>query len=127
MMINKGIPATGSIEIHVIKDGKIDTNRLPDFKVKAPINEGYVLGRSDNGSSYLPDIDFLNHEAQEAGVSRRHAVLLHHKGLVQIVDLESVNGSFLNGRRLSPHVPYIFKSGDKLSLANLEIIITQTD
>jgi len=127
MMINKGIPATGNLEIRVVKDGKIDIKGLPDFKVTVPINEGYILGRSDNASSYLPDIDFLNHEAQEAGVSRRHAVLLHHKGLIQIVDLESINGSFLNGRRLSPDVPYIFKSGDKLSLANLEIIITQSD
>lgn len=127
MMANLGIPTTGMIEIRVIRDGKIDKDGPPDFRILAPQKEGYIIGRSDGGSSYAPDIDLLNLGAQDMGVSRRHSVLLHHQGIVQIMDLNSVNGTFLNGRRLSPHVPYVFKSGDKLTLANLEIIITPAE
>lgn len=126
-MMNQGMPATGMIEIRVVKDGKVDTERPPDFRIHAPKEEGYIFGRTDGSSSYKPDIDLLDLGAQDLGVSRRHSVLLHHQGMIQVIDLESVNGTYLNGRRLSPHVPYVVKAGDKLTLANMEIIITPAE
>jgi len=126
-MFKQGIAADGNLEVRVVKDGKLVTDSPPDFEIIAPGVEGYVLGRSDSSSSYEPDIDLFKHSAQELGVSRRHAALVRHRGLVNIIDLDSVNGTFMNGKRLSPYLPYAFNPGDRLSLANLEIVIVQSD
>lgn len=89
--------------------------------------EGQILGRSDANSSYKPDVDLAGHEARDKGVSRRHAVLVRYRGALHVIDLSSVNGTFLNGKRLLPDVPYPVNSGDQLSLANLNLVITQVE
>jgi pSer/pThr/pTyr-binding forkhead associated (FHA) protein len=54
-------------------------------------------------------------------------VLVRYRGALHVIDLSSVNGTFLNGKRLLPDVPYPVNSGDQLSLANLNLIITQIE
>lgn len=92
-----------------------------------PDVEGQILGRSDAHSSYKPDVDLAAHEARDKGVSRRHAVLVRYRGALHVIDLSSVNGTFLNGKRLLPDVPYPVNSGDQLSLANLNLILSQVE
>ncbi|MBC7871769.1 MAG: FHA domain-containing protein [Chitinophagaceae bacterium] len=124
-MFKQGMQANGVLELRIIRDGVLTDTRAPDYRVPAPGVEAYVIGRTDNNSSYEPDIDLALHGAQERGVSRRHAVLVRYKGLVQIIDLDSVNGTFINSKRLSPQIPYNLNSGDRLSLANLDLLITR--
>ncbi len=119
-----GIAADGVIEIHIIGDNDVPAEDSPAFRLAAPGTEAYIIGRSDNTSSYEPDIDLFDHGGQQKGVSRRHAVLLRYQGMVHLMDLESVNGTFINGHRLSPNVPYPFNPSDHLSLANLEVAIS---
>jgi pSer/pThr/pTyr-binding forkhead associated (FHA) protein len=132
-MLKQGIQALGMLEIRVavLAEGEetatLDMEAPPAYTLIAPAEEGYILGRSDSNSSYEPDIDLMAQGAQERGVSRRHAALVRHRGLVHVVDLDSVNGTFLNGKRLSPHIPYPLNAGDRLSLANLEITISHGD
>lgn len=114
-MTNTGIPATGRFEI------RIEGSSTVLFQIQAPDVEGYVIGRSDASSSYQPDIDLVNCQALERGVSRRHAVLLRYKGLMHIIDLSSVNGTFINGRRLDPDIPYVLNLGDSLRLGSLNL------
>lgn len=109
-----------------VLDDHVDPEINREFRLQSPGVEGYVLGRSDSGSQYTPDIDLALFGAQEKGISRRHAVLVHHHGQVHIVDLSSMNGTFLNGRRLSPKTAYALKDGDQFSLANLDLIISQS-
>lgn len=47
-------------------------------------------------------------------VSRRHALLKRRFGRYRLVDLESTNGTFVNGRRIEK--PTVIASGDKLRL-----------
>jgi pSer/pThr/pTyr-binding forkhead associated (FHA) protein len=111
-MSKLGIPATGQFEVAV------GTNL---FRIDAPGVEGYIIGRSDANSSYQPDIDLTTCNALEKGVSRRHAVLCRYQGLVHILDLNSVNGTFLNGERLQPDVPYPLNPDDDLRVGTLTI------
>jgi pSer/pThr/pTyr-binding forkhead associated (FHA) protein len=111
--------ATGRLEIRTIGDGQLVK------QVDAPAVEGYIFGRSDSSSTYVPDIDLAEFGARDKGVSRRHAVLVRYHGLLHIVDLSSVNGTFLNGERLLPDVPYPLNAGHQLSLANLTVSISQ--
>ncbi len=57
-------------------------------------------------------------DAQEVGqISRKHAVIMLKRGVPFIEDLESANGSFVNGRRLDERVMQL-NSGDALSLGS---------
>jgi pSer/pThr/pTyr-binding forkhead associated (FHA) protein len=93
------------------------------ISVTAPDVEGYILGRSDAASSYLPDIDFSVFDAKQRGISRRHAVFVNYNDMVHVMDLGSMNGTFINGTRLISYEPHALRIGDRLGLADLNIII----
>ena len=60
----------------------------------------------------------LEHES----VSRVHA-LIYKEGTVCIVeDLNSTNGTWVNGKSLKPREPYTLKEGDKVRFAGMEYI-----
>lgn len=107
-----GIPAQGKVTIALAG---------ASLEIDLSGHEGYVIGRSDSKSSYLPDIDLGSYQGLEKGVSRRHAALVRYAGRLHIVDLNSVNGSFINGERLVSDVPYPVNRGDEIVLGNLSI------
>ncbi len=88
---------------------------------------GYIIGRSDDPGSYKPDIDLSPYNAHEEGVSRRHAALVSYRDIVQIIDLKSANGTFLNNERLQPEIPYQLNHGDTIKFGNLAIHISHTE
>ncbi len=89
----------------------------------SPGAEGYILGRSDEKSAYEPDIDLAAFAALDKGVSRRHAALVAYRDAVHIVDLASVNGTFINQERLAPNRPYPLHEGDDLRLGTLNLTL----
>ena len=101
-----------------------DSEALARLPIEAPGVEGYVLGRSGSGSDYLPDIDLAPYGAREKGISRRHAALVQYHGMLHIIDLESTNGTFINGNRIRPNVATQVRSGDVLTLGDLDLRIS---
>jgi pSer/pThr/pTyr-binding forkhead associated (FHA) protein len=95
------------------------------FSLKMPVNEGYIIGRGDAQSIYPPDVDLGPLHARDRGVSRRHAALVAYGGEVHILDLESVNGTFVNNKRLLPESPYALRNGDRILLGDFEIVFMQ--
>lgn len=87
-------------------------------------SDGAILGRSDSKSSYVPDIDLAELQALERGVSRRHAALVRYQNRLHVVDLSSVNGTFLNNRKLPPETPYLLNPGDQLKLGDLVLTLS---
>lgn len=61
------------------------------------------------------------------GVSRRHLELHADDHQISITDLDSTNGTRLNGSPLQPKVPYPIKDGDIVSLGNLELVLRIKD
>jgi pSer/pThr/pTyr-binding forkhead associated (FHA) protein len=112
-----GIPAIGKIEIHAGDQV---------FVIDAPGAEGYIIGRSDKKSSYIPDIDLARCDALEKGVSRRHAALISHQNCLHLVDLESVNGTHINGQRLDANHPWPIAHGDQVRLGTLTLTFLQS-
>jgi serine phosphatase RsbU (regulator of sigma subunit)/pSer/pThr/pTyr-binding forkhead associated (FHA) protein len=65
-----------------------------------------VLGRQADSTICLP----------AKAVSRQHAQVLHREDGYYVEDLGSSNGTFLNGRRLSPHAPARLTEHDSLQI-----------
>jgi len=128
-MSENGLKATGALLLRVVlEDDKEATSEDSlEFHLDAPGVEGYIIGRSDAGSSYVPDVDLAPFEAQQRGISRRHAAIVRYRGGVHILDLGSMNGTFVNNERLSPQVVHALKDGDQLSLANLHMTVTESN
>jgi pSer/pThr/pTyr-binding forkhead associated (FHA) protein len=103
--------------------------RIPDanesFKLPPITSEGYIIGRADAQSAFPPDIDLAPYNGRDRGVSRRHAALTIYGNELHIVDLDSVNGTFVNSKRLVADAPYALRSGDRILLGDFEMIYEQ--
>ncbi len=102
------------VTLHLLDTGQV----LP----LAERNE-FTLGRISEGQPIMPDIDLSPYQAYARGVSRLHAVLKRETSHVFIMDLGSSNGTFVNGKRLPPHVDYTVANGDVIALGKLKIQI----
>lgn len=107
-------PINSWISLHLMDSGKI----LP----LASRNE-FTLGRLSEGQPIMPDIDLTPYQAYASGVSRLHAVVKRDGNRVIVMDLGSSNGTYLNGRRLNPHVEEALSHGDVVALGKLKIQI----
>jgi len=108
------VPANSWLSLHVMDSGKI----LP----LASRNE-FTLGRLSEGQPIMPDIDLTPYQAYASGVSRLHAVVKRDGSQVMVMDLGSSNGTYLNGRRLNPHMVEALNHGDIVALGKLKIQI----
>jgi pSer/pThr/pTyr-binding forkhead associated (FHA) protein len=86
-----------------------------------------VVGRSVPPAIAV-DIDLGDYDTTiPPVVSRRHAQLQWVNGELQIIDLGSRNGTFVDGNRLSPQIPgqplaaVILKRGAKIKFGSLEL------
>jgi pSer/pThr/pTyr-binding forkhead associated (FHA) protein len=78
-----------------------------------------IIGRSDPVSKFYPDVDLNPHGALDQGVGRRHARLFVQGGQVMIEDLDSVNGTLVNGQRALPYQPRALSDGDQITLGRM--------
>lgn len=81
-----------------------------------------IFGRRDPATGAMPDIDLTPYSGYRMGVSRRHSAIRHGDDrTLDLWDLGSSNGTFLNGQRLSSHRPYRLRDGDEIRLGQLVI------
>lgn len=78
-----------------------------------------IIGRADQASNHYPDIDLGPYGAVNEGVSRVHACFQRSEDAITIIDMDSVNGTYLNGHRLIPHQPRVLQDGDELRFGRL--------
>jgi pSer/pThr/pTyr-binding forkhead associated (FHA) protein len=89
--------------------------------------DNYTLGRTIEGQAVVPDIDLGPFEAYEQGVSRMHAEVRLEEDGVTLIDLESANGTLVNGKRSDPMVPVVLRHGDVIQIGRLRLqLITRT-
>jgi pSer/pThr/pTyr-binding forkhead associated (FHA) protein len=89
--------------------------------------DNYTLGRTIEGQAIVPDIDLGSFDAYEQGVSRMHAEVRLAAGGVSIVDLESANGTLVNGQRCDPLEPVTLRHGDVIQIGRLRLqLITRS-
>jgi hypothetical protein len=83
-----------------------------------------VIGRSAGGTMQ-PDVDLGPHQADELGVSRMHLSITYNEkhGTLSAADMDSANGTFINGQRLHPEEKRVLRHGDELRLGKLTIMV----
>lgn len=105
------------------KEIKEKTEKKPVIKIKKegkeeiiPINKPeFIIGRKKDAVDYCVTDNIY--------VGRVHAKITLDQGICSIVDLNSKNGTFINGERLVGSKPYTLMSKDKVTLANFNFII----
>lgn len=97
-----------------------DSGRLVEFPLIKEIN----IGRLDAASATFPDLDLTVDGGLEKGVSRRHARITQEGADLFIEDLGSVNGTLVNGKRLTPYLPHPLQSGDEIRLGEMVLRVS---
>lgn len=70
------------------------------------------------------DIDLTAQEAEgQVWSSRQHAVVTFDKGVLLIEDLNSLNGTWLNGNRIHPGQQRLIKPGDVIQIGTVQLKI----
>lgn len=127
------------IDVDVIQDaGVLGSEVFPsNATLRIEINDGsYVLkfnpqekdvilfGRTDPSTGVTPQVDLTPYAGYRMGVSRRHAEIRKSSAqdnTLEVWDLGSSNGTFLNGERMISHRPYVLSDGDEIQLGQLRV------
>lgn len=118
------------------KDWSIDEAAVPDrgiaiyiegeFKPVHKDSRGeFVIGRKSGTTAKVSEdlFDLSPMGGYGRGVSRRHVVIRRMKQGYEILDLGSVNGTWLNDARLVPHKYYPLNSGSHLRLGSMRLFV----
>lgn len=108
-----GLAAPWVLDLHV--DGVTTSFRLE-------VDQRLLIGRADGNIN--PDMNLTPFHGLEKGVSRRHAVIVATGDRLEIIDLKSTNGTFINGQRLQPFKPYRLRHGDELNTGEVRLDLT---
>jgi len=72
-----------------------------------------LLGRGKKNDIVLPDSFKI--------ISREHTKIVDTDGILQLVDLESANFTYLNGQRIEPNEENSLQAGDKIKIGEYEL------
>jgi pSer/pThr/pTyr-binding forkhead associated (FHA) protein len=84
----------------------------------ARAQKGLVIGRQRSLAELL---------LTDGSVSRRHARIVPLDGGIGVIDLNSSNGTMIDGRRLAPYVdPAPLRAGDSLILGDVRLKLSRS-
>lgn len=82
----------------------------------------FTLGRAEAmNNEFLVNLDEF--QAYAMGVSRRHAQIKAAGDKYELIDLNSSNGTWLNGERLLPNKQHDLLSGSVIQLGRLQLVV----
>lgn len=98
----------------------------PPAVLIAENGEVFNLGKETViGRDYQRDVDISLLELDTKTLcSRRHASLTLRGRQYMLTDLDSQNGTYLNGERLKPHVPCVLSDGDVIGFSKTSVKMT---
>jgi hypothetical protein len=82
-----------------------------------------ILGRVSDQTGDTTYINLTPYGAEDLGVSRRHCRLLRDNKAVYLMDLNSTNGTRLNGEPLPTSVEKRLRDGDEVTLGKLRLFV----
>jgi hypothetical protein len=85
--------------------------------------EEIIMGRPIIEIPSERTLDLTNYGAVTLGVSRRHIRIRYANGMFKVADLDSTNGTQLNGHFLSPNQSQQLRPFDQLTLGQLRLMV----
>ncbi len=92
-----------------------DSNQV----ISVPVTERLLIGRGDENTE--PEINLDPFDSGKFGVSRQHAVFTYDGNALFVEDLNSTNGTRINGFRIDAGRPYRLHNGDELEFGRLRL------
>lgn len=107
---------TDSVLVLTVRDSELSYELRPQLR-----QHELVIGRSADNSAMRPDVDLNDADGANLGVSRLHLALRYETSdnTIQVYDLGSANGSFINGQKLHPKELRLLRNHDELRLGRL--------
>ncbi|MBN1201153.1 MAG: FHA domain-containing protein [Anaerolineae bacterium] len=89
------------------------------------VKDRIVLGRADPVANFHPELDLTPYGGQDGGVSRRHASIVQDETnkALYLEDLNSTNGTRINGFSLEPRRRYRLRDGDEIEVGRLRMTL----
>ncbi|MEM6527383.1 MAG: FHA domain-containing protein [Chloroflexota bacterium] len=91
-----------------------------DLALSGP-DKKIIIGRNDARTEVKADLDLGPYDAAKKGVSRNHVALYINGSRLIVRDLNTSNGTTLNGQRLNPEHEYIMTGSDTLILGAFRV------
>lgn len=85
------------------------------------VDHELVVGRADSVTDYMPDIDMTPYGAYRLGLSRKHAIISVEGEALIVKDLNSRNGTFVNGKAIPTGGTHPLRDGDSVRFGNLTV------
>jgi CheY-like chemotaxis protein len=89
--------------------------------IQVRVTEHMMIGRSDPEHGIEPEVNLSPYAAHVRGVSRKHATIEARDNTIILKDLNSTNGTRLNGYKLRPQQAYRLRHGDEISFGQLVV------
>lgn len=90
-------------------------------KMVKVVDDELIVGRADSVTDYMPDIDLTPYGAYRLGLSRQHAVIYEENKTLLVKDMNSRNGTFVNGAAVPAGGTLPLHDGDVLRFGNLSL------
>jgi hypothetical protein len=113
--------AQGAREYSIPSDGVAFYFSGITTPIAVTTDEEFILGRKTEGESE-PLVDLTNPDGFAMGVSRRHAMVRAAGNGYVIIDLNSSNGTWVDGKILVPTQQYDLPSGGLIQLGRLKLV-----
>jgi hypothetical protein len=114
------IDPAGGAPMLLVLTSEPDTRRF----VIDPRTQTALIGRSDPNAKLYVDVDLTGKDGQAYGVSRRHARVHYISGHYEMEDVESLNGTYINGRKMRPYLSEVLHEGDEVKLGDLTLKVS---
>lgn len=111
----------------------VDESTIPErgiaFYIKGAREPAFIDARSEFvmgrkvGTTTEGLLDLAPFGGYHLGLSRRHAVIRRIGQGYEVVDLGSVNGTWVNDERLVPYKSYPLESGSYLRIGNMQLFV----
>lgn len=99
------------------------SSATPEQSISAEVSPMMVIGRKASMRDNEVTIDLTEFNAADAGVSRYHAMFLALDNHIYVKDIDSLNGSLLNGKRMKTSQEYVIMDRDIIAFGDLEFRI----
>ncbi|MBI5928267.1 MAG: FHA domain-containing protein [Chloroflexi bacterium] len=92
--------------------------RLEIFSTDDPV-ENFILEKETTAIGRSIGNDLV---LDRNGVSRYHVAIVSKDQQTTIEDLESVNGTYIDGVRVNPHEPRVLRGGEEIQIGDLRVV-----